>query len=343
VGAVETWEDLIDVRLPLVTFRSTIRIDSTGETIVSHSTLRFRSREEMISSLVGATFVVDEIRDAPDRPGRELVFVARAAAELSSSRSDVRRVGDVVVRKTGPWAPAVHRLLRHLERVGFPGSPRVVGGGFDASGNEIVTYIEGEFVHPRAWSDAGISVLGGLLRRFHDATASFEVSADDIWQPWFTRSDRRDAIIGHGDLGPWNIVARDGLPIGFIDWESAGPVDRLDEVAQAAWLNAQLHDDIVAARNDLPPPEARARQLALFADAYGLSELDRSQLVTRMIEHAIRDAANELDDPAGLKMAQVPRPADPQDGPGWAIAWRLRSAAWLVQHRELLEAALRAR
>jgi aminoglycoside phosphotransferase (APT) family kinase protein len=261
---------------------------------------------------------------------------------LSSGRTEVHRRGEVVVRRAGPWAPAVHALLRHLETVGFAGSPRVIGDGFDTDGREVLSYIEGEPVHPRAWSDEGISALGSLLRHLHEAVASFVAPPGARWQPWFTRSDRPDAITGHGDLGPWNIVARDGLPVGFIDWEFAGPVDRLDEVAQVAWLNAQLHDDDVARRNDLPPAGERAHQLALFVDAYGLGPRERAQLVTRMIEHAIRDAANELTDSGGLRVAKLPAPPGgvPDLPPDWALTWRVRSAAWLVRHRPLLDVAL---
>ncbi len=43
----------------------------------SPSTLRFRSREEVEQSLADAWLDLVEVRDAPDRPGRELVFVAR--------------------------------------------------------------------------------------------------------------------------------------------------------------------------------------------------------------------------------------------------------------------------
>ena len=258
---------------------------------------------------------------------------------LGSERTQVHRIGDTVVRGAGPWSRSVQALLRHLEASGFDGSPRVIGGGFDPEGHEVLSYIEGEFVHPHAWSDQGITALGELLGRFHAAAASFVPFPGALWQPWFTRSDRSDAIFGHGDLGPWNIVARHGLPVGFIDWEFAGPVDRLDEVAQVAWLNAQLHDDDIASRNSLPPAEDRARQLGLFVAAYGLDDQDRAGLVTRMIEHAVRDAANEITDPTGLRMAALPtRPSDP----GWALAWRVRSAAWLVRHRALLEEALRA-
>ena len=41
--------------------------------------------------------------------------------------STVTRVGDTVRRGTGPWTPAVHALLRHLEGVGFDGAPMVLG------------------------------------------------------------------------------------------------------------------------------------------------------------------------------------------------------------------------
>src|SRR5689334_24227154 len=94
--------------------------------------------------------------------------------ELPSVRSDVRRVGDVVHRAAGPWSPAVHALLRHLEAANFAGAPRVVGGGFDDDGREVLTFIPGDFVHPRAWSDAGITAVGQLLRQLHDAGAGFE-------------------------------------------------------------------------------------------------------------------------------------------------------------------------
>jgi len=45
----------------------------------SSSTLRFRSRSEIEGSLVEEGFELVEIRDAPDRPGREFVFVTRRA------------------------------------------------------------------------------------------------------------------------------------------------------------------------------------------------------------------------------------------------------------------------
>ena len=49
------------------------------ERSTSESTLRFRHRDEVTASLAAAGYVVDEVRQAPDRPGRELVFIARRA------------------------------------------------------------------------------------------------------------------------------------------------------------------------------------------------------------------------------------------------------------------------
>lgn len=66
--------------LPFVSFRGTYRFERDGRELVSDSTLRFRSRHEIADSLGTAGFAVGEVRDAPDRPGRELVFVARSSA-----------------------------------------------------------------------------------------------------------------------------------------------------------------------------------------------------------------------------------------------------------------------
>ncbi len=74
--AVETWHQLVDVAPPLVTFATTFAFDD-GSTFHSTSTLRFRSREEIEASLNASGFDVIEVRDAPDRPGLEFVFVAR--------------------------------------------------------------------------------------------------------------------------------------------------------------------------------------------------------------------------------------------------------------------------
>lgn len=77
VGAVETWDEVTDVRDELVTFRGTVVFEKDGAVLTSDSTLRFRERDEVADSLVTCGFTVEEVLDAPDRPGLEMVFVAR--------------------------------------------------------------------------------------------------------------------------------------------------------------------------------------------------------------------------------------------------------------------------
>ncbi|MDT7845933.1 class I SAM-dependent methyltransferase [Streptomyces justiciae] len=76
-GAVESWVELLDVTGPLVTFRWTYVFTADGEVLTSESTLRFREREEVAEDLAAEGYALDAVRDAPDRPGREFVFVAR--------------------------------------------------------------------------------------------------------------------------------------------------------------------------------------------------------------------------------------------------------------------------
>jgi SAM-dependent methyltransferase len=78
VGPVESWTDLTDVSLPFVSFHDTTVLPD-GTALHSDSTLRFREREEIEATLVACGFEVVDVRDAPDRPGREWVFVARRA------------------------------------------------------------------------------------------------------------------------------------------------------------------------------------------------------------------------------------------------------------------------
>ncbi len=77
VGTVESRHQVTEVDGPLVTFRTTYVFAADGAVLTSDSTLRFREREEVEADLAGHGFTVEEVRDAPDRPGREFVFVAR--------------------------------------------------------------------------------------------------------------------------------------------------------------------------------------------------------------------------------------------------------------------------
>ncbi|MEP7177664.1 MAG: class I SAM-dependent methyltransferase [Pseudonocardiales bacterium] len=81
VGSVQTWVELTDVSEPLVSCRGTWVFGSDGQVLTSDSTLCFRERDEVEAALAAEGFAVIDVREAPDRPGREFVFVARRESD----------------------------------------------------------------------------------------------------------------------------------------------------------------------------------------------------------------------------------------------------------------------
>jgi hypothetical protein len=267
--------------------------------------------------------------------------VLRVKSESGFHPSNVYRRGDVVIKDAHPWTRTVHTLLRHLEEVGFEGAPRIVGSGFDDSGHETVTFIEGEFTQPGPWTLEGAASTGHLLRRLHDATATYRPPPDAIWKPVAIRSlgshNGATRIISHCDVAPWNVVARSGRAVALIDWDYAGPVDPIVELAMLCWLNAKLHDDVVAAREGLPPLEDRTRQLRAIVDAYGLSARPRRSFVDLMIELVVHETAAEAD---MANVAPDTKSADCDPQLVWALTWHARGAAWMMRNRRVLQNAL---
>jgi hypothetical protein len=104
------------------------------------------------------------------------------------------------------------------------------------------------------------------------------------------------------------------------------------ELAQTCWLNAKLHDDIVAEREGLPSLADRARQLRAIVDAYGLPANQRRGFLDRITSYPT--TANEADD------AKVTPDMTSHPCALWAMAWRARAAAWLIRNRRPLENAL---
>lgn len=255
-------------------------------------------------------------------------------------QTEVHRRGKTVLRTTGPQSQTVIRLLHHLADKRFDAAPAPIGTGFANDGREHLTFIEGASPQPLAWSDEAAWHIGDLLRQLHSATSDFDPGPVSVWAPWFARSlSGTHPVIGHGDLGPWNIIARDGLPVAFIDWDNAGPVDAAWELAQVTWLNAQLHDDDVAALNELPPAAARIQQARVILDGYGLPKSEREGFVDKMIEFAILTARDE----AVIHSVGPDTTSPAADGfpTLWGITWRTRAAAWMIDHRQAIDATLR--
>ncbi|MFD7812843.1 aminoglycoside phosphotransferase family protein [Streptomyces sp. NPDC059785] len=168
----------------------------------------------------------------------------------------------------------MQRFLAHLAGAGFAGAPRPYGLSQDGT-EEIVEFLPGEVGHdffaPQVRSDASLIAAARLLRAFHDASVSFVRTPDDVW---LLPAREPAEVICHGDAATYNTVFREQLPVAFIDFDTAHPGPRLWDVAYTAYRFVPLYAPD-AAEPALPVPEAR-RRLALFADAYGLSEEERA-------------------------------------------------------------------
>lgn len=96
--------------------------------------------------------------------------------------SGVVRVGETVRRPMTTASPAVHELLRHLERVGFDGASRLLG--IDDQGREVLTFHPGALLVENfklMASDAGYARYASLIAALHSAAASFEAAPGASW------------------------------------------------------------------------------------------------------------------------------------------------------------------
>lgn len=200
----------------------------------------------------------------------------------------------------------------------------------------MLTYIEGESLHPYPWDDEALPVLGAMLKKLHLAAASFTPPVGAVWRPWFGRTLGQPSVIGHCDTGAWNIIARNRAPVAFIDWEEAGPVDPMIELAQACWLNALLFDDDLTETLGLASVEARGKQVKMLLDGYELPASRRIGFVALIRDFAILNAANEI------IQGNVTAEATDAAAVLGAVAWRTRSAGWLVKHHDTLERVVTA-
>lgn len=144
--------------------------------------------------------------------------------------SDAVLVGNTV-RKRPPRDPDfVRHLLRHFEEHCWDGAPRFLGT--DDSGREVLSFVDGVVPWrqghepPSIRSERTLAAVARQVRRFHDLTAGTVLAGSD-------------EVVCHNDLSPKNTVYRDAggllVPVAFIDWDIAGPGERVHDVAHVCW------------------------------------------------------------------------------------------------------------
>ena len=187
--------------------------------------------------------------------------------------NEVVRHGDRLYRPGRPWSQSVQRLLEHIRRAGFEGAPEPFG--LDA-GHEVLGWVEGEVkdLNGLDLDPSALRAVARLLRRYHDAAAGFDPSGL-VWQ---FPAEQPVEVVLHGDAAPYNCVFRGGVPVAWIDFDTARPGPRLHDVAYAAYRFCLIREPLVALGAQ------DAERVLAFADAYGLSREEKTRLPETMVE-----------------------------------------------------------
>jgi hypothetical protein len=184
----------------------------------------------------------------------------------------VTRDGGHVLRPSNPHTPTIHTFLRFLREEGFTGASNPIG--VDPDGRERLEYIAGDVAVPPypAWAQTtmALATAAALLRRFHDVSARYVPPADATWS-----TEMADAaggsVICHNDVCLENLVYRDQVAVGLLDFDYAAPGRPVHDLAAFARMNVPMDTDGDAVLLGRTPPFDPFRRLRIVADAYGLA------------------------------------------------------------------------
>lgn len=230
----------------------------------------------------------------------------------------------------------VHCLLRHFESVGCSLTPRFLGIADD--GAERLSFLPGSTGYPPLTeplrSDDALQSVARAIRAVHDASVEFVASATAQWHSYDLAAPADNALseidcIGHHDLAAWNIVFDGTDVVGIIDWDAAGPSNRIWDLGYAVHQFVPFHPDADLAGWGWPTVPDRRRRLKLFAEAYG--DLDPADLVDAAVMRLIS---------IGAFIDRAVRRGDPDfrlhGEQGHAAGYRRAAAAVIAMRESLL-------
>jgi hypothetical protein len=189
------------------------------------------------------------------------------------------RIGGFVLRPASPYVASIHGFMRSLRRCGFDGVSMPVG--IDPDGRERLEFIDGDVPAPPypEWtqSDRALMSVASLLSRFHDASASFDLTGT-TWSGELADPTDSTGIVCHNDVCLENVVFRDGEAVALLDFDFAAPGRPVYDLARLALMCVPVDDDVSAARLGWRPADKIAR-LDLVAEAYGVDLAGRACLL----------------------------------------------------------------
>lgn len=225
------------------------------------------------------------------------------------SGKEVVRIGDYVHKALGVNYRFAHKVLRYLAEKGFLYTPRIKG--IDAKGREIMTYIDGQpVVADPVPLEISLQAIK-ILRNFHDLLSRFEnISSEQT--------------ICHSDYAPWNVLEKDGVIVGIIDFDELHIGRRVDDLSYAIWTFVDLGSD-----NQHFGTQQQIEQLVKLIKAYG-SDIDLLGFTESIIQNQSRV----------LKMREeaVKKSTDIADREYQSNKVKLinKSIAWVQQNKDII-------
>lgn len=253
----------------------------------------------------------------------------------------VVREGAHVLRPSNPHTATIHDFLRFLRAAGFEAASRPVG--VDPDGRERLEFITGDVAvppYPRwAETDMALATAAALLRRLHDVSARYVPAAGATWStemadPLAASLDPADLVIAHNDVCLENLVYRNEVAVGLLDFDFAAPGRRIWDLACFARMNVPIDTDDDARLLGRRGPFDAARRLRIVADAYGVPP-DRTAFLDVLAEGVQRGGQflqRRLDEGNEAFRQMVASTG--------GMAKFDRRRAWFAAHRDRLAAAL---
>ena len=252
-----------------------------------------------------------------------------------ANAGSVVRQGSHVLRPSNPHTPTIHAFLRHLRAAGFEAASFPIG--VDPDGRERLEYIDGDVAYPPfpAWAqtDLALASAAALVRRLHDASATFVPPPDATWSSEMADPEG-GPVICHNDVCLENLVYRNQVAVGLLDFDFAAPGRPLHDLAQFARMNVPLETDDDAVLLGRTPPLDPFRRLRIVADAYGLppGRGEFLDVVAEGIQRGGQFLQRRLDEGNEAFIAMV--------AASGGMAKFDRRRAWFAAHRDRLAEAL---
>lgn len=242
---------------------------------------------------------MDRSRAALRRAARRVALLSRDPATLRAVDEEVLaggvanagaviRSGRHVLRPANPHSASIHRFLAHLRAAGFDGASEPAG--IDPDGRERLVFIEGAVAVPPypdwAQTDTALASIAALMRRLHAAARGFD-GAGATWSTEMADPDlgagsgptsEGDLVVCHNDVCLENVVFRDGVAVGLLDFDFAAPGRPAYDLAQMARMCTPVDDPVDADRLGWRRAAAAPERVRLLADAYGLGAAGRREL-----------------------------------------------------------------